>query len=349
MKTLKPLLLAFVIILFLRIESIAQQDAQFSNYMFNGLYYNPGYAGIEGVTRGTLITRKQWLGYDNSANNVEKGNGTSPTSMVLSVNSRLPFLKSRTGAGANIVYDSRGPITTYQVQLALAYHIKIGTGLLGVGVNGGVYGQRIDATYRVTDQSDAVYQYLQNNGGQALKPDFSVGLWYQTTKWYAGASLNHLSQSKFTYGTGNLNSSNLVDHHMYFTGGYTFKPSPSLEITPTALIQTDLKQFTFLVGPMVTYNSKFWVGVNGRQSIAKKDINAGGGKTWSFDDVIIYAGINLMKDNRLKLGFAFDLVTSGTNAKTATSHEVMLSYMLPAPGATPKPKVRTPRYRHDEN
>ena len=57
----------------------AQQRAQFSQYMFNGLFYNPGNAGIEGVTRATVITRRQWAGYAKSDNYVSRG-GNSPTS-----------------------------------------------------------------------------------------------------------------------------------------------------------------------------------------------------------------------------------------------------------------------------
>lgn len=329
--------------------SYAQQDAQFSQYMFNGLFYNPGYAGIEGVTRATVITRRQWLGYANSKDNISRG-GNSPTSQAIGINTRLPFLKSRTGAGLGLVYDNRGPITSYEIQLSGAYHIKLGNGLLGIGARAGTYAQSLRGDwYDVVDPSDPIYQALLNNNSKQLKLDYAGGLWYQTNKWYLAASLNHLSRQKFSYNVAAVDIKSVLNNHMHITGGYTFTLSNTLKITPSAIVQTDLKQMTILVGPMVDYNSKFWVGLNARQSAGKKDIVAGGKSTWSVNDLIGYAGMNLMKNNALKVGFAFDFVLSGQKATAATSHEIMLSYMFPSPGGVPKPKVRTPRYRHDEN
>lgn len=330
-------------------ESFAQQDAQFSQYMFNGLFYNPGYAGIEGVTRATVITRRQWLGYANSKDNISPG-GNSPTSQAISINTRLPLLKSRTGAGLGIVYDNRGPITSYEIQLSGAYHVKIGNGLLGIGARAGTYAQSLRADwYRVVDPTDEVYTGLLNNNAKQLKLDYAAGLWYQTNKWYVAASLNHLSRQKFSYNVQDVNINSVLNNHLHVTGGYTFRLGTALKLTPTAIVQTDLKQMTILVGPIVDYNSKFWIGLNARQSAGKKDIVSGGKSTWSVNDLIGYAGVNLLKNNALRVGFAFDFVLSGQKATSATSHEIMLSYMFPSPGGVPRPKVRTPRYRHDEN
>ncbi len=328
-------------------ELFAQQDAQFSQYMFNSLFYNPGSAGIEGVTRATVITRKQWLGYHSSSGVDQTIKGTSPTSQAITINSRLPFFNKRTGAGLGIVYDSRGPITSYEIQLSGSYHLKLGDGLLGIGGRAGTYAQRISPDYRVVDESDPIYQGIINNNPKQLKLDYAGGLWYQTSKWYAGVSLNHLSKQKFSYGVDSIKS--VLNNHLHINGGYTFTLSPTIKITPTAIIQTDLKKMTLLVGPMVDYNSKFWIGLNARQSASKKDVATGGGSAWAVNDIIAYAGMNLMKNNALRVGFAFDFVLSGRKALGSTSHEIMLSYMLPAVGVTPKPKVRTPRYRHDEN
>ena len=329
----------------------AQQDAQFSQYMFNSVYYNPGSAGIEGVTRATIITRKQWLGYSKSDGYNSPG-GTSPTSQSITVNSRLPFLNRRTGAGLGIVYDSRGPITSYEIQLSGAYHVKLGNGLLGIGARAGTYAQSLRTDwYQVVDVNDPLYQSLVGNNAKQLKLDYTGGLWYQSSRWYAGVSVDHLTRQKFSYGTGSTDSSitSSLNNHLNVTGGYTFTLSPTIKITPTAIVQTDLKKMTLVLGPMIDYNSKFWIALNARQSAAKKDIVAGGKNTWSVNDLIAYAGMNLMKNNALKVGFAFDFVMSGRQAQAATSHEIMLSYMLPAPGPALRPKVRTPRYRHDEN
>ncbi len=349
MKLVHKIIFVFVIATFVVGEAIAQQDAQFSQYMFNGLFYNPGNAGIEGVTRATVITRRQWLGYAKSDDYVARG-GNSPTSQAITINSRLPFLKNRTGAGLGVVYDNRGPITSYEIQLSGSYLLKLGNGNLGIGARAGTYGQRLATDwYEVVDVTDPIYVELTNSQtAKQLKMDYAAGLWYQATRWYMGFSLNHLSKQKFNYGASSTIES-VLNNHMHINGGYIFQLSPSLKITPSAIIQTDLKQMTILVGPMVDYNSKFWIGLNARQSAGKKDVTAGGGSTYSINDLIGYVGMNMLKNNALRVGFAFDMVLSGQKALSGTSHEVMLSYMIPSPGGKIKPKVRTPRYRHDEN
>jgi type IX secretion system PorP/SprF family membrane protein len=348
MKHVYKIIFAFLAFVLSLNNLFAQQDAQFSQYMFNSLFYNPGSAGIEGVTRATVITRKQWLGYQKTDGVNPSIGGTSPTSQAITIDTRLPFLQKKTGAGLGVIYDSRGPITSYEIQLSGAYHVTIGSGKLGIGARVGTYAQSLRSDwYMVVDQTDPVYTSLVNNNAKQLKLDYAGGLWYKSNKWYAGISLDHLSRQKFSYGIDSISS--VLNNHMNITGGYTFPISTTLKVTPTAIIQTDLKKMTLLVGPMVDYNSKFWVGLNARQSAGKKDIAAGGKNTWSVNDLIAYAGMNMLKNNALRVGFAFDFVLSGRKAQAGTSHEIMLSYMIPAPGDKLKPKVRTPRYRHDEN
>jgi hypothetical protein len=115
-------------------------------------------------------------------------------------------------------------------------------------------------------------------------------------------------------------------------------------------LQTDLNELTYLLGPIVTYNSKIWAGVNVRQSVAQRE-ESKGGKTLSNDDLIFYAGVYMLKNrtgvDALRLGYAFDLVTSGVKAKNRTSHEIMVSYMIPHLCRL-KPKIKTPRYHIEE-
>jgi type IX secretion system PorP/SprF family membrane protein len=340
----KVSLLVFLVLITNQMISYAQQDAQWSHYMFNGIYYNPGYSGIEKAARFTIITRKQWLGY--AKNSVDDG-GTSPTSSILSFNTRLPLLNGRTGVGGFLIYDTKGPLTSIEFQPSGAYHIPVANGLLGIGVRVGLITQRLNTDwYRVVSQDDPSYIALISNKASQYKLDYATGLWYEKNRWYAAASVNHISRSKFSYGTDSIKS--ILNNHMHITGGYRFQVSSPLVITPSAIIQTDFKQMTVVVGPMATYNEKYWLAINARQSMAKKDVSVGG-RTWAFDDLILYAGLSLLKNNSLRFGYAFDLVTTGRRAKAGTSHEIMLSYMMPPPGAAKKPPVRTPRYRHDEN
>lgn len=319
----------------------AQQDAQFSHYMFNNLYYSPGYAGMDPGTRATLITRKQWLGYQR--NSVDAG-GTSPTSTILTLNSRLPILKSRAGMGLNLGHDVAGPLTGLQAQLSAAYHIMLGgTNRLGIGARAGIFNQRINGDwYRVVNQTDPIYQDLVNAKSSQIKLDYAAGAFFNSEKLTVGLGFNHLSKSKFSYNVSNISST--LSNHMYVTGSYKI-PMGNLDITPTAIVQSDFNQLSYALGPMFTYQKKYWLGVNARQSFAKKDGNRS--STFSNDDIFVLLGMNLMKNDALRIGYAIDLVTSGLRGKAATSHEIMLSYLVPGGEIKAKPVIHTPRHRQE--
>lgn len=339
------LVLACLVLVSVSSHLYAQQDAQFSQYMFNGLYLNPAYAGIENVTRGTLIHRTQWLGYQPT----EYG-GTAPNTQILSVNTKLP--QNYGGAGLYVLLDRLGPLRNTDVQLSYSYHLKVKDGTLGAGLRGGIYSQRITTDdYRVIHENDPIYRHFKDDKAfSQIRADLTAGLWYNTKKYYGGVSFTHIPRAKFTLGEDSI-SSRLVNH-MYITAGYNVMLGQNIIITPSALFQTDLNELTYLFGALATYNNKIWVGLNARQSLAQREASKKG-KTLSNDDIILYVGINVLKNKQgndaLRIGYAFDFVTSGVNAKKRTSHEVLVSYMAPPPWGVPKPKVRTPRYRHEEN
>ncbi|MBX9696506.1 MAG: type IX secretion system membrane protein PorP/SprF [Alphaproteobacteria bacterium] len=334
----------FVVILLMSTErSVAQQDAQFSHYMFNGMYLNPGFAGVDGVTRVTGIARTQWLGYQVTQGDNAYG---SPKAAVITVSTPLPFLNRKLGLGVHFLRDVKGPLAATEFQISGSYHIKIRDGKLGLGLRSGILSQSINGSYNVIDQNDPIYQALQEGRANQIKADLSAGAWYKTNKFYVGLSLGHIPRTKYTFGLDSVSSR--ISNHLYLTGGYDFRLGPSLVLTPTALVQTDMNEFTYLFGAMGTYNDRFWVGLQARQSIASRDAQKGG-KTLANDDIILLVGMSMLKNNALRIGYAFDFVTSGVAAKQRTSQEIMLSYFIPAPWDAPKPKVRTPRYRHDEN
>lgn len=340
-----------VILIFLgfSLTAFAQQDAQFSQYMFNGMYFNPGYTGIENVSRLNLISRAQWLAYK-PTNTSEPSNGVGAIqSNILSFSS--PLKNYKIGIGGYLLYERLGPMQNINFNLSVSKHFQLNNGKLGIGLNGGVYSQKLFQSYVVVNQSDPIYQYLINPNNQIsqIKPDLNAGVWYEHQKYYLGVSLYHIPSASFSFGDSTVVSK--LAHHMYITGGYRIHPFVSLEVTPSFMVQTDFNQLTYLFGALAEYNKKMWVGINLRQSFGKRYVSTGG-KTLSNDDIILYVGINLLKNQHnqdaLRVGYSFDFVTSGVQAKTRTSHEIMLSYFIPPIGAKSKPPVRTPRYRHGD-
>jgi len=346
MKSLKLIFIGFFIVLIK--PAFAQQDAQFSQYMFNNVYYNPAFAGIDGLSRGTMIARQQYLGYQPTA---EKGG--APQSFVLTGSTLTPLANKSVGAGLNFVYDKLGPLTTTTVQLSGSYLFRFKTSTIAAGARLGLLSQRIGADYyKVIDEDDRIYRDLQTKGASQIKPDLTLGVVYRNPKFYFGASFSHILKTNFTYGVLTDSISSRLKNHMYITAGYNLDLGTMIQLTPSFIVQSDLKQLTYMFGAIATYNDKFWFGINARESFAKKDVN-NGGKTLSNDDIVFLVGVNLLKNkqniNALRIGYAFDFVTSGVNAKSNTSHEILLSYVVIPPWEVLKPKIRTPRYRHDEN
>jgi type IX secretion system PorP/SprF family membrane protein len=311
-----PLLIG--IILLVAVGANAQQDPQFTQYMFNTLYYNPAYSGLEGVTKFTAIHRTQWTGYQPTV-----GSGGAPTTQIITGTS--PIFKINAGFGGYIMNDRLGPQNNLEAQASFAYHLAVADGKLSLGIRGGFYSQTIDFDkYIFTDPGD---QLIDQEGKLSqIKPDVSAGVFYRREKYYAGVSFNHLIQSEFDFGIGQRSA---LQSHMYFTGGYYYDVSFDLRFQFMTLVKTDFTKTSFDIGGIAYLRDTMWGGLSFRQSEA----------------AILLLGYSFMKDKSLKLGYGFDYIIKDQAAKEPTSHEFMLSYELPV---TPvgKKVVRTPRYRH---
>jgi type IX secretion system PorP/SprF family membrane protein len=320
-KTLINLSAIILFIIQFPLSSFAQQDAQFSQYMFNTLFLNPAYAGVEGQTRFQLIHRSQWTAYQASFDD-----GTAPITQNFSVNA--PILRMKSGVGIHIVNDRLGPLRNLEAQVSYAYHFPVKNGKLSLGVRGGMYSQGIDFDlYRAIDPDDPT---LSDRTGQEyqIRPDMALGVYYRSEKYYAGVSMNHLIRSEFDFGSDSLK--NPLQNHLSFTAGYDYDLTYNIVLTPSVLLKSDFNTYSFEVSAVATYDEKFWGGLSFRQG----------------DAAIILVGVSLLKDKSLRLGYGFDYIIKARPLKRPTSNEIMLSYTLPAPTANAKPIVRTPRFRH---
>src|SRR5687767_10331103 len=300
-------------------EAIAQQDAQFSQYMFNQIYITPAAAGIDGVTRFTALHRSQWLGYESSF-----GGGGAPTSQLITFSTPIHKLKS--GFGAYVLHDQLGPQNNMEIQAMYAYHLGIKDSKLSIGLKVGAYSQTIDGgEYNPIQEGDPVI--IEGKETQ-IRPDLGFGVMYRAEKYYAGVGFNHLTKATFDFGINEARGS--LENHMNFTAGYFYDVSFDLQINPTVLIKTDFNEFSFDVGIIATLRNTMWGGLSFRQAEAAN----------------LLLGYSFLKDKSLKLGYSIDIVVKDRAAKENFSHEIMLTYELPVSSGGGKKIVRTPRYRH---
>ena len=299
------------------LECEAQQDPQFTQYMFNTFYYNPAYAGTDGVMKFTVFHRTQWLGYSPSF-----GDGGAPVTQIVSMHTPMPALKG--GIGGYFVNDRLGAISNMEIQGSYAYYINMKGARLSLGIRAGIVSQKVDFDlFRPADSSDPL---LKKGTESQLRPDVSLGVLYRTEKYYVGLGVSHLNQASYDFG---LSQKNQLKRHYYFTGSYFYDLNFDIRIQLVGLVKSDLTKTSFDIGGIAYFKNIMWGGLSFRQS----------------DALSLILGYSLLKDKSLKVGYSLDYVINDQRAKEATSHEFMVSYSIPVETSRKK-AIRTPRFRY---
>lgn len=320
--------LRFLIVLVLStigFQLTAQQDAQFTQYMFNQLYFNPAYAGLSSGPQLTAIHRSQWFGYDGTINP-----GGAPSTQMISLNNSFSGIKG-VGYGLYISNDNLGPATNFEVKGAFSYQMNVQGGILSVGLSVGAYSSSLDFDELVLVDPSDVIAGLSGKESQ-IRPDLGIGIYYRKGNLFGGFSANHLLESTFDFGEDQI--SNQLSRHYYLIAGYDYQFNPKLTLTPSVFIKSvGFNTYNFDVSVIGKYDNKLWGGLSYRQS----------------ESVSVMAGYNLLSDRSLSLAYAVDLVVSDRPSKQPTSQEIMLIYNLSKSNRPTNPRrsiIRTPRYRY---
>lgn len=302
----------------------AQQDPQFSQYIFSQQFYNPSVVSTESLPKVQLLHRSQYIGYVSNFDN-----GGILNTQLLSF--QMPLLKSKSGIGIVIINDQVGLEKNNQVKFSYGKNLKIATGFLSVGVSAGFYNKSFSNDFRPREGSDPS---IPAGGFSQIKPDFGFGVNYSNKFLFGGISINHINNPKFDFGASNGN--NIINRNLIGLFGLKLPMNSKIEISPNLLFRSDLLSYNIEGGVMVDIGNKYWGGVNYRKQ----------------DAAIFMAGLSLMNNNALKLGLAYDIVTNQTAIKSNSTLEIMASYVIgnknpKAQKVPPRvPIIRTPRYRH---
>ncbi|HUX97531.1 MAG TPA: type IX secretion system membrane protein PorP/SprF [Bacteroidales bacterium] len=276
----------------------SQQDPLSSHYMFNTLTYNPGVTGISGMICATALNRQQWVGFEGA-----------PTTTIFNISSPLPFFNGNNGAGLIIESDNIGFDKDINLSAAYSYHLDVGTGKLGIGVNLGMLNKKLEPSWEIPSgdihtpaSGDPL---IPENKESYVAFDAGLGLYYTANNYYAALSVTHINQPKIKYSKGTP----YISRHYYLTAGYTLQlRNPSLELIPSVLSFSDGKIMQFTVTSLLRYNKKLWGGVSYR----------------SGDAIIGMIGLELY--NGLRLGYAYDFTVSDMSKNNSGSHEFMVNY-----------------------
>lgn len=290
----------------------AQQDPQFSMYMFNGQYINPAYVGSKGTLDLTAIYRFQWAGYDS------KG---APHSVGFGVNT--PFKKDQYAFGVYLGYDHIGYTSANSLSAQFAYRITAGNSKISLGVQGGFYhfnDHRTDAE-RI-DDGDVIFNQSQS----VALPTVGAGIHVYSDRYYVGVSLPHLLNFNISdrlHNAGaNDNFSRQYRMIMATAGVVIGKEGANIKFKPSFLMKYQAGQVDkipdFDINASLLFVDRFWLGTSLR--------TGGNIEGPYFSDVV--GMFECLVTQQLRLGYSYDYPLSTINNFSSGSHEIMLGYQF---------------------
>ncbi len=203
----------------------AQQDPQYSQYMFNQLVINPAYAGTRDAISTTMVMRYQWVGVSGA-----------PNTQTFSIHS--PIKKKKIGIGFHVVADQIGPVKNTGAFGSYSYKMTLPKGKLSLGLRFGVYQYVYDwSSITHYDQIDPVYQQLQLHSTYYV-PSADFGAYYYTSDYYAGFSVTQLFNGRISSVVDPSGDYSSFVPHYFFTMGKAFELNESIIINPSFLLKT---------------------------------------------------------------------------------------------------------------
>ncbi|WGK94082.1 MULTISPECIES: type IX secretion system membrane protein PorP/SprF [Flavobacterium] len=289
---MKTLLFSFVLVL-TSMLNYAQQDAQFTQYMYNTTIINPAYAGSRGALSIFALHRTQWVGLDGA-----------PVTNTVSMNT--PFNESNLGLGISIVNDKIGPTQENTISADISYSIHTSeTFKLSFGMKATANLFSLDVNKLNPVDNDPSLHDFNNK----FTPNIGAGIYLHSDKAYVGFSVpNFIETNRYNDNEVAIFKEKI---NYYLIGGYVFtisndiqfKPAGLLKLVQGAPIQADISgNFMFM--------EKLTVGIAYRWSAA------------------ISGMVGFQISEGLHIGYGYDLETTHLDKYNSGSHEVFLRYEL---------------------
>lgn len=282
-----------IVLLFTTIVSLAQQDAQFTQYMYNTININPAYAGSRGALSIFALHRAQWVGLNGA-----------PITNALSVNT--PLKNSRVGLGLTIINDKIGPVQENMIsgdfsytiptsdQVSLSFGIKATANLFDLDV----------AKLNPVDDDPTLRDY--NN---KFSPNIGVGVYLHSQKAYVGLSVpnfietNRYDDNEVAIFKEKINYYLIAGYILDLNSSLKFKPALLTKVVEGAPLQVDLS------GALM-FNEKLTIGLSYRWSAA------------------VSAMVGFQISDAIYIGYGYDLETTRLDNYNSGSHEIFLRYEL---------------------
>lgn len=286
-------------------EARAQQDPQYTQYMYNMNVVNPAYAGSKESLSFTGLYRNQWSGIDNN-----------PVTFTFSAHSPVG---EKVGLGLSAIRDELGPVTETNIYADFSYTLQLSSSIkLALGVKAGATLHDVGlAGLELQDPNDPFLSENINN----TYPNIGAGAFLYADNFYLGVSVPNLLKSVHLDANGMKFGSET--NHFFATAGYVFQLNDNFKLKPSVMVKT---AFDAPLSYDVNLNALFFDRFELGASYRNED---------SFSGLV-----GFQVNENIRIGYAYDHVMSDLKGLGPASHEVVLTFDLYF-----KPKVlRSPRF-----
>jgi type IX secretion system PorP/SprF family membrane protein len=305
-------LFGFFALLLLSGSLRAQQDPLFTQYIYNKLAFNPGYAGSGERFSVDLLSRFQWTGIKGAPR-------------TISFTAHTPLRNQHIGVGLYSYLDELGPSVDYGAMAAFSYRLLFPHSTFAFGVMAGF--KYMDINWGMLNPKDPGDILLTSKVTNRAVPDIDFGIYYAREHFYAGLSAKHLLQNQIVVSTtapdNENNFTKLLRNFFAIAGGVVplteslvLMPSVLIKYVRNAPIQADLTA-CLLIRQLLT------LGVTYRTASA----------------LGLIAQVNVGKG--FTVGYSYDIWFNSLKSYNSGSHELRIGYEF---GLFGKERMLSPRF-----
>jgi type IX secretion system PorP/SprF family membrane protein len=288
----------FFILFLVWLPTFGQQDAQYTQYIYNTININPAYAGSRDVLSVFGLHRNQWVGLDGA-----------PVTNTFAIHS--PLKNENLGLGLSFINDKIGPADETSIAIDFSYSIRVSADYklaFGLKATGNFF--NVDFTkLNIYNPGDALGQYNIDN---RFSPNIGAGIYYYSDNTYFGFSVpNFLETNHFDKSQGNFSQNSVAAErmHYYFIMGKVYDISPVVKFKPAVLSK-------------IVKGSPLQVDVSAN-FLFNDRFNLGAAYRWDAAGSLL-AGFQV--SNNWFIGYAYDMEITKLANYNSGSHELFLRY-----------------------
>lgn len=299
------------------LDSMAQSDAQLSQYWTVRNYYNPAATGTTDYVNIRAGARMQWVGIPNA-----------PQNFIVAAESPFKIATKRIGAGLVMNQESIGLFSTTNLSAQLSYKLNLFKGILSIGIQAGFVSQNFRGTeVRLPDGEGSEGGEGGDNSGtsggtdvgvpqtdvKGSAVDFSAGAYYEHKYFWTGLSIMHFTQPALSLRAGENDEKAYeaqIGNMYYFMAGSNIPVKNTLfELQPSLLLRSNIKFTQLDLTMRAVYNKFISFGIAYRTG----------------DAISALIGVEF---KNFFFGYSYDYSVTAISRASSGSHEIFGGYRL---------------------